>query len=553
VTPLPFAPEEDGDPKEADSGLPLLASAFEGAPPTIFFDYPPEYGPKKKGNRLMLVRGMPKMFYVHTNLVHPYNAVINTLKRAGFKQTSSMVKWSLFWSAQPKPEFLRAFHPYQKTNHFPASWHLGRKDLLARHMMRMQRRWGAEYEIQPVSFVLPDEQSSFVSAKEAMSKAVWIYKPANSSCGRGIRLLTKDSKVPKKPGVVQRYVHNPLLIRGYKFDLRVYVVVTSFDPLKIYIFDELLVRLATTKYQSSTKKLSERTMHLTNYSINKHNAAYVKNQDDGAASPTRQRDLNSGLEGEEEEEEKARGGEESDEVEGEGEEEDSAPREDMASKWCIADLKAYFQENGWDFSATWERIKDLAVKTLVAVEPAIVQLLHRGTAPGEIGCQSCFELFGFDVLLDQDLKPWLLEVNVSPSLSSSSPLDRRIKTMLCADVLTLVGMRPFSAKEVEQDLQKEREARLLGQGKGGRIAQRSVTQLLETDVADFSREDWAVIQSTYEEFMRKGHLQVAYPRPENVEVYAKYFPAQRYRNVTLAKWLLRDGAEVFRRIAREGC
>ena len=96
--------------------------------------------------------------------------------------------------------------------------------------------------------------------------------------------------------------------------MRVYVVVTSFDPLKIYIFDELLVRLATTKYQSSTKKLSERTMHLTNYSINKHNAAYVKNQDDGAASPTRQRDLNSGLEGEEEEEEKARGGEESDEV-----------------------------------------------------------------------------------------------------------------------------------------------------------------------------------------------------------------------------------------------
>merc|ERR1719313_1609714 len=54
---------------------------------------------------------------------------------------------------------------------------------------------------------------------------------------------------------------------------------------------------------------------------------------------------------------------------------------------------------------------------------------------------SCFELYGFDILVDEELKPWLLEVNIYPSLSSGSPLDKRIKTKLVADVLTLVGVK----------------------------------------------------------------------------------------------------------------
>lgn len=45
--------------------------------------------------------------------------------------------------------------------------------------------------------------------------------------------------------VVSRYISNPLLINGHKFDLRIYVVVTSFEPLKIYVYKEGLARFAS--------------------------------------------------------------------------------------------------------------------------------------------------------------------------------------------------------------------------------------------------------------------------------------------------------------------
>lgn len=76
----------------------------------------------------------------------------------------------------------------------------------------------------------------------------------------------------------------------------------------------------------------------------------------------------------------------------------------------------------------------------------------------------CFELYGFDILLDSKLKPWLLEVNISPSLSSSSPLDKRIKSVLIADTLNLVGTFPYDRKQYEKDTESTYKTRLMGSG-----------------------------------------------------------------------------------------
>ena len=63
---------------------------------------------------------------------------------------------------------------------------------------------------------------------------------------------------------------------------------------------------------------------------------------------------------------------------------------------------------------------------------------------------SYFELYGFDILIDNNLKPWVLEVNVCPSLNSSAPIDRRIKTSLIVDIMNLVGVRPINKNKKDK-------------------------------------------------------------------------------------------------------
>ncbi len=78
--------------------------------------------------------------------------------------------------------------------------------------------------------------------------------------------------------VVQVYLDNPLLYKGLKFDMRVYALVAGCDPLRIYIYNEGLVRFATEKYERvSEDNIDNMYMHLTNYAINKDSPKYVFN------------------------------------------------------------------------------------------------------------------------------------------------------------------------------------------------------------------------------------------------------------------------------------
>lgn len=76
--------------------------------------------------------------------------------------------------------------------------------------------------------------------------------------------------------LVQEYIKNPLLIDGLKFDLRIYVLITSVDPLKLFIYKDGLVRFASEKYEEPTSKNLKNTFkHLTNYAINKESDTFV--------------------------------------------------------------------------------------------------------------------------------------------------------------------------------------------------------------------------------------------------------------------------------------
>jgi hypothetical protein len=110
-------------------------------------------------------------------------------------------------------------------------------------MVRMQERFGKHhFDFVPDTYILPDEFGDFYSHYQKLKqsdskKNIWIVKPANSSQGKGIYIVDdiKDVNVDDT-SVISRYISNPLLINGHKFDLRIYVLVTCYEPMRVYVF-----------------------------------------------------------------------------------------------------------------------------------------------------------------------------------------------------------------------------------------------------------------------------------------------------------------------------
>eukprot|EP00919_Chromeraceae_sp_WS-2016_P065356 GHVR01154577.1.p1 GENE.GHVR01154577.1~~GHVR01154577.1.p1 ORF type:complete len:596 (+),score=196.94 GHVR01154577.1:60-1790(+) len=345
------------------------------------------------------------------------------LQANGYHSTDSY-DWQVLWSGGIlRDSVYEQLHQHQRVNHFPGSTELTRKDRLWANLNAMQLMYGKkEFDFVPETFVLPEQYTSFIrthkkytvdvvrkkksskvegSVYEGHEPYMWISKPQASSRGRGIYMIGACENPKEFPDegeacIVQRYISDPLLIQGLKFDLRIYVLVTSFDPLTVYVFKEGLTRFASSPFSLTDMN---KYKHLTNYSINKNAPHFVRNVD--------------------------------------------AEVDNIGHKWSLCALNKHLKCMGIDINLLWGRIGDLIVKSLMTVEHIVVERCKQ-LVPYK---GNCFEVFGFDVLLDSEIKPWLLEVNLSPSLIADSPLDRKIKTALLCQTLTVVGM-PILTQDV---------------------------------------------------------------------------------------------------------
>ena len=122
-------------------------------------------------------------------------------------------------------------------------------------------------------------------------------------------------------------------------------------------------------------------------------------------------------------------------------------------------LREEYEKNGIDYGEIYTKIKDVCIKTLMSVEPYIVT--QNRTAKSK---NIAFEIYGFDILIDDALKPWLLEVNVLPSLSSSSPFDKQVKSMLLSDTFHLLGFNIFDRKQILEKKKEDNKRKLMGMG-----------------------------------------------------------------------------------------
>lgn len=245
----------------------------------------------------------------------------------------------------------------------------------------------AHYDFSPTAFILPSDYTRFLAEYNQLRLSggppvYWICKPVDLSRGRGI-FIFEDLKDLLYDGcvIIQRYISDPLLISGYKFDLRIYVCVRSFHPLTVYIHQEGLVRFATEKYNLSS--LHNLYAHLTNTSINKFGPFYKTMKE----------------------------------------------RVGRGCKWTMSKFRHFLHSQNINELLLWQQINNIVTLTLLAIAPSVPC------------CPNCVELFGFDILVDVTFKPWLLEVNYSPALSLDCQADVTVKTSLINDLVDLMNYK----------------------------------------------------------------------------------------------------------------
>uniref|UniRef100_T1JLI3 Polyglutamylase complex subunit TTLL1 n=1 Tax=Strigamia maritima TaxID=126957 RepID=T1JLI3_STRMM len=346
------------------------------------------------------------------------SVLISNFDRRGWISVEPDEDWNIYWASVTALRTIFGLEngfrlgDNQLINHFPNHYELTRKDMMVKNIKRYRRELEKErnpiaerdsdgryihLDFIPVTFVLPVDYNLFVEEFRKNPTSTWIMKPSAKSQGIGIFLINKlsqlkrwsrDMRAPKENAqyqmpalnrcetyVISRYIENPLLIGGKKFDLRLYVLVTSFHPLKCYVSRLGFCRFCSANYGDADHV--DVFAHLTNVAIQKHGEEYNS--------------LHGG-------------------------------------KWNVDNFKLYLESTrGSEVTRKlFDNIHWLLVHSLKSVSRVIINERH------------CFECYGYDVIIDNQLKPWLVEANASPSLGATTTHDRILKSKLIADILDII-------------------------------------------------------------------------------------------------------------------
>jgi len=169
---------------------------------------------------------------------------------------------------------------------------------------------------------------------------------------------------------------------------------TSLDPLKIYMYDDGLIRIATELYNEEPDSILDPCIHVTNFDINKKNKdKFIYNYE---------------------------------------------PQSCNGHKWRLKVLWRYFAEIGLqehDFDYIWNQIEEAVIKSILIALP---EMRREYSEMVDISCYNSYKLLGYDMMIDNDLKVHVLEVNGRPQLKNDV-LDKAVNRPMLAEMLKIIG------------------------------------------------------------------------------------------------------------------
>jgi tubulin polyglutamylase TTLL4 len=420
------------------------------------------------------------------------DVMLQVLRDLGFRFLKGMQCISLIIGARLTPEDFEKMRAWTRVSHFSMAALIGGKADLHHSMRALRKRLGHEVPYYPLAFYPPDEYEELCEMWHSIP--IWIIKAPALSRARAIHLSRPDDEpAPMLPYVVEQYIPRPLLVQGRKFDIRFYVLVTSAFPLILYLHQEGLALFATSPY-TEEGDLQDLRAHLTNFEINKGSENFVECV---------------GLE---------------EKVEN--------------SKWSLGFFWRYLESQGIDHRKVKAELMDVSTSAVIAGMCA-VRNGHRETVRARRRCS--FELLGIDLLIDENLKVWLLEINITPGLVASSDLDGYVKNQVVFDMYNIIRMVDFTVEDTTPCQEY---------GRVERIIRHSLSSHRKEDVVKGKVKVWdnptfadhMIVREFVDEQVRRRRFDRIYPKRKTMDRYAKCFDQLSYEDIALHEWVRKDHA-----------
>lgn len=306
--------------------------------------------------------------------------VIAVFQRLGYERVDVNDDWDVLWAHEypfrTMYSTLKKLKPHQKVNHFPGSGYITNKLELST----------SEFPNTLRAFKIPQDKEKLLDYARRNINATFVQKDNNH---RGITIKhLNDIDLNANGTFVQEFMSKPYLIDGYKFDVGVYTILTSINPLRVYIYyGDVLFRFCPVKYHPFDPKILDK---------------YVVG-------------------------------------------------DDYLPIWKVPSLKILYSERGFsmkdtfdtflknqgiDPSIVWNQINEIIQNIYLLKESNLQQSSVHYTSSTNF-----FEMVRIDFVIDEDLNVYLMEANMSPNLSSAHyPPNQLLYEQVLYNTLALVGV-----------------------------------------------------------------------------------------------------------------
>ena len=454
-------------------------------PRTVFFssvkpkEDPYQYRYKERIEEITL--NDPKYYVISNTYTYHYNVKYFTANYNGVFSYNYKRNWNYnyFWEFYPLENYTGLYiikNKYQFIGQFPPENTY--KDGINKFYNKLKGKFPNEFNYIPETFMWPDQKDDinkkFINYTYDPND-VWLFKPSRDSFGNGIKIIESYNTIKKSIYnyfLVSRYIMNPMLIKNKKFDVRAYVLVTGMNPLKIYFYKDGYLKIPVKDFTLDYKYINDMCVHITTSDVNLKcfkGKEYIYDTD---------------------------------------------IYDENSNFWSYMFFERYCNKNGINYTYIIEQMKDIFIKTFISLNSDFIKLIKEK----HLKDRNLFQLYGFDLLIDNNYKVFLLELNRNPSMRGGHAVADYIYENIIADTLNIVGIVPFAHDDNQEPF--------------------------DNNIYFYSNKTEEIVDDTLCELSRpRGLFELIYPLKDNINKYKKFYDNITHENKLLWDKLLESNGE----------